>query len=351
MLRSPPRGYGGKNAAALVDLSRIVPAPLGLDTIRAEDGGESVSEMSEMARKHLHIGVYIPSPSGAQLLDTACVDILAMMSHQYLSDLAGLPERLTSLAPDVTISYIGAGGTTTTARDDKQEEDPAAAPAADTKSTNTPESNTDLDPVHLTAGMRVQLTHHTSSPAVAPGKLDAVLVPGPDPRDAWTEDSLSWLRAQAAAGGTHILSVCTGIFICGAAGLLGGGEEEEEENNNNNNNNSNSNDNDGGNGDGNGVDGERKTKRKRKVACGPRGSQPELRRLYPGCDFVGDQVRWVRDGNLWSSGGVTNGNDMVAAYCRAESGRFPGPVVEVVLGMADVKGSNRRMPYRKGYGL
>lgn len=142
--------------------------------------------------------------------------------------------------------------------------------------------------------MKIELSNHFSDAQVAPGELDVVLVPGPDPSSAWDEGALSWLRRQAANPGTDILSVCTGIYLCGAAGLVDG----------------------------------------RKV-CGPRSLQAELRERYPKADFVGERLRWVRDGNFWSSGGVTNGNDLVAAYLR-ESGRFPAPVAEFACGLAEV---------------
>lgn len=60
------------------------------------------------ARKNLHIGVFIPSPSGAQLLDTACIDVFGCASHEYLSALSSfLPTDLSSVAPEIQISYIG----------------------------------------------------------------------------------------------------------------------------------------------------------------------------------------------------------------------------------------------------
>lgn len=45
------------------------------------------------------------------------------------------------------------------------------------------------------------------------------------------------------------------------------------------------------------------------------------------------------------SGGVTNGNDLVAAYARL-SGRFPGPVAEFGLLMTDV--GDRPQRYQTG---
>lgn len=145
--------------------------------------------------------------------------------------------------------------------------------------------------------MKIELSNHFSDAEVAPGKLDVVLVPGPNPWETWDEDALSWLRRQGTgtdAPGTDVLSVCTGIYLCAAAGLAEG----------------------------------------RRV-CGPRGLQAELRERYPGADFVGEKLRWARDGNFWSSGGVTNGNDLVAAYLR-ESGRFPAPVAEFACELTEV---------------
>lgn len=59
------------------------------------------------ARQHLHIGVFIPSASAAQLLDTACIDVFAISSYQYLSSMPMVPSHLSSLAPEIKISYIG----------------------------------------------------------------------------------------------------------------------------------------------------------------------------------------------------------------------------------------------------
>jgi transcriptional regulator GlxA family with amidase domain len=148
--------------------------------------------------------------------------------------------------------------------------------------------------IELSANMKIELSNHFSDDGVAPGRLDVLIVPGMDPRETWHEDVLSWLRQQGASPGTDVLSVCTGIYLCGRAGL---------------------------------VDGRR--------VCGPRGLQSELREMYPKAEFVGEELRWVRDGNFWSSGGVTNGNDLVAAYLR-DSGRFPGQVAEFACEVAEV---------------
>lgn len=161
-------------------------------------------------------------------------------------------------------------------------------------------------PILMTASMNILCTHHFSSPAVAPGKLDIVLVPGPDPKlDLYSNKApLAWLAGHAnnAEKRTDILSVCSGIYLCGAAGILKG-----------------------------------------KKACGPRGLQQDLRKRFESqdVDWVGDELRWVEDGNLWSSGGVTNGNDLVAAYTK-QSRHFPKPVAELGLKFVEVDGRPQR---------
>ncbi|RWA13794.1 hypothetical protein EKO27_g1291 [Xylaria grammica] len=124
-------------------------------------------------------------------------------------------------------------------------------------------------------------------------------------------------RARECAA-TDVLSVCTGIFLCGAAGLL-----------------------------------------EDRTACGPRGLQGQIRKQHPTAKLVGEKYRWIQDGNFWSSGehflpsspvetrymetkatdgvlgGITNGNDLVAAYARAGK-HFPSAIVELACKMADV---------------
>ncbi|PHH84576.1 hypothetical protein CDD83_1706 [Cordyceps sp. RAO-2017] len=73
----------------------------------------------------------------------------------------------------------------------------------------------------------------------------------------------------------------------------------------------------------------------REVA-GPRPEQDALRAAFPAARLVGDRCRWARDGNFWSSGGFTNGNDMVAAYARASPHHWPPPVVELGLRLTEV---------------
>ncbi|KAL0939320.1 ThiJ/PfpI family protein [Colletotrichum truncatum] len=223
--------------------------------------------------KVVKIGVFVPSET--QLLDMACIDIFHMMSKEYLGleSMELLPKHLKELAPSVQISYI-------TSKID------SASPIT----TSSPK----LLPV--TAGLRIATTHDVSHPDVQPGKLDILLVPGPDPYGTWDEDVLGFLKGHVERSETtDVLSVCTGIFLCGAAGVLEG-----------------------------------------RTVCGPRGVQDMLRKKYTTTKFVGEKYRYFQDGNLWTGGGITNGNDLVAAYARKNSKHFPAPIAEIACQMADV---------------
>ncbi|KAL2168107.1 hypothetical protein VTG60DRAFT_371 [Thermothelomyces hinnuleus] len=225
------------------------------------------------SRETLRIGVFIPTE--CQLLDMACVDVFGTMSHEYFALLDDMvPAPIANLAPSVQIFYI---------------------------STVQPG-----ELIGMTSSARIACTHHLSDPAVQPGQLDIVLVPGPDPTTDFSKltEATDWLAAHGARPETDILCVCTGIYLCGAAGLLKG-----------------------------------------KRASGPRGLQRDLAKKFEAVQWVGEELRWVRDGNLWTSGGVTNGNDLVAAYART-SGRIPGPVAEFGLVMVDV--GDRPQRYSKG---
>ncbi|WDK13692.1 ThiJ/PfpI family protein [Colletotrichum graminicola] len=188
--------------------------------------------------KTVKVGVFIPSE--CQLLDMACVDVLATMSREYLSLLPMLPKHIPALAPSMSFFYI-------------------TAPA--TASGETTEQHS-LGLLQLTAGAKILATHGISHPDVQPGKLDILLVPGPDPGTHWNEDVLGFLKDHAEQRETtDVLSICTGVFLCGAAGVLEG-----------------------------------------NMVCGPRGLQDVLRKRFPGAEFVGEKYRWFQDGNFWSCG-------------------------------------------------
>lgn len=230
--------------------------------------------------KTVHIGVFLPT--GAQLLDFSCVDIFGTMSKEYMSIVAGtaeptgaahattdtsatigplLPASVAAAAPPVRIYYITEHGPS----------GPLAvgdAAAAAMRANGTMDADKSMGHVQMTSSIQLRATHAITDAAVQPGALDILLVPGPDPRDTWNDAVLAFLRAHADATGadgktkrTDILSVCTGILLCGAAGLLDG-----------------------------------------RTCTGPRGLQGQLKRLFPKAMFVGDKLRWVRDGNFWSCG-------------------------------------------------
>lgn len=148
--------------------------------------------------------------------------------------------------------------------------------------------------VPLTSGMTIKATHFSTDEEVQPGKLDIVMVPGPHPNSTFEEEGLEWLRQHSGTKGVDILCVCTGIFICAEAGIVDG-----------------------------------------KSASGPRGLQDQLTKKFPKIKLVGDNQRWARDGNFWSSGGITNGNDLMAAYAK-QCGRWPVPVAEMGAMLTDV---------------
>ncbi|KJZ77859.1 hypothetical protein HIM_02496 [Hirsutella minnesotensis 3608] len=85
-----------------------------------------------------------------------------------------------------------------------------------------------------------------------------------------------------------------------------------------------------------------------RLASGPRGFQDTLRKRFPEMKLAGDKYRWVRDGNFWSSGGVTNGNDLMAAYARA-SKHWDQSIVEIGLLTTDV--GDRGQIYGHGQGI
>ncbi|KAI1504429.1 ThiJ/PfpI family protein [Biscogniauxia marginata] len=214
-------------------------------------------------RHTVRIGVFIPRE--CQLLDASSVDIMGSMGYEYMEPLSKLvSQALIDLAPSVRIHYIG--------------------------------SVRAGEPIRLSSNVTIIATNHYSDPEVAPGKLDIVLVPGPDPFLDFPMASFEWLGAQGRTEGVDILSVCTGIFLCGEAGLL--------------------------------MD---------RTVCGPRGLQDLIKtKGYGEKALVGHELRWRQDGNFWSSGGVTNGNDLVAAYCRATPRHFPAPLVAMTCNMIDV---------------
>ncbi|KAJ5233947.1 uncharacterized protein N7469_005713 [Penicillium citrinum] len=148
----------------------------------------------------------------------------------------------------------------------------------------------ELSPV--TAHMEVALTDSLTSSAVAPGKLDVLFIPGPPPANMpCGEDYLEFLRQHFAAG-AEIMSVCTAALVIAYSGITKG-----------------------------------------KTATSPRFLIPRLRKEFPETKLWDDSMRVVRDGNLWSCGGITNGHDLMAEYLHQN---YPAPLVNVILGAADI---------------
>ncbi|KAI1468891.1 class I glutamine amidotransferase-like protein [Daldinia caldariorum] len=239
-------------------------------------------------RHVVRVAVFIPVE--CQLLDAATIDIIGSMGYEWRRKLYVeatnppppspdmdtfrhlLPTVLIDLAPRVEIHYVG------------------PVPAG--------------SPIRVTANESILATDHYDDAAVAPGNLDIVLVPGPDPLARYPAGALDWLRRQAQTPGVDVLSVCTGIFVCGEAGLVKG-----------------------------------------KTVCGPRPMQDMIRqRGFGERELVGDRYRWVQDGNFWSAGGVTNGNDLVAAYCRATPRHFPRSTAEIAITTMDLGDRGREYP-------
>ncbi|RGP65623.1 glycosyl transferase gt-a type structural fold [Fusarium longipes] len=161
--------------------------------------------------------------------------------------------------------------------------------------------------VALTADLTVRATRTYEDSDVAPGNLDIIIVPGTEPGDSIEQGAKKWLRDQFNTEGVDVLCVCTAVFLCGDAGILDG-----------------------------------------KSVSGPRGFQNDLRKKYPNVKFVGEKYRWIQDGNLWTSGGITNGNDMMVAYAYASSKYWPKSIVSMGAMLTDV--GDRPQMFDQGQG-
>jgi transcriptional regulator GlxA family with amidase domain len=109
------------------------------------------------------------------------------------------------------------------------------------------------------------------------GEFDYLLIPGGFAAfdEAKNATLIDWLRTRARSA-QHILSVCTGSFILQAAGLLHG-----------------------------------------RRATTHWKAMPQLAE-FSGVTAVNQ--RWVRDGNIWSSVGVSAGIDLTLAFIAAIDG-------------------------------
>ncbi|PVH99910.1 ThiJ/PfpI family protein [Periconia macrospinosa] len=144
------------------------------------------------------------------------------------------------------------------------------------------------DPSPTTARLGLQINATLTDPKVAPGSLDILMIPGPPPGLKPEQEVLDFVRAHVEKG-VELLTICSGVYVAAYAGVLDG-----------------------------------------KRATGTRGIQDHLDKEFPKVHW--QDARYVRDGKVWSSGGITNGMDMVGWYMRE---RWP-ELADIVLKMADV---------------
>ncbi|KAJ6111915.1 hypothetical protein N7523_007976 [Penicillium sp. IBT 18751x] len=144
----------------------------------------------------------------------------------------------------------------------------------------------------VTSQMSLRLTDSLTDAAVAPGKLDLLYIPGPPPKSMPPSiEYLDFVRKHNTAA-TTIVTICTGVLVVAHAGIT-----------------------------------------KDKTATAPRFLIPYLRKQFPETKLWSDALRFTSDGNLWTSGGITNGHDLIAAYLYTI---YPTPLVNTVLAVADI---------------
>lgn len=185
-----------------------------------------MSSVNTEATKAYKVALLLTSK--VQLLDLAGIDLFGMLTKEYLTA-CSLPAPLVNLGVPVEIHYVGPSG-----------------------------GETCQD---LTASAKLHTTNSIKDDAVAPGNLDVLMIPGPDPKTIASEEVKDYILGHFQKG-TTILCICTGIFPVAQSGILAG-----------------------------------------KKCSGPRALVPQLKTSFP--DAVWDDSRrYVKDGNLWTSGKV-----------------------------------------------
>lgn len=133
-------------------------------------------------------------------------------------------------------------------------------------------------PVASGSGLPVHAAHGVDD--LDPGGIDTLVVAGGTGVDRARHDpTLTGWVADAAAGARRITSVCSGVFLLAAAGL---------------------------------VDGLRVTTHWARAE--------QLAREHPGLRVDCDPI-FIRDGKVWTSAGVTAGMDLALALVEADLGR------------------------------
>lgn len=171
----------------------------------------------------LRIGVLIVPP--VQLLDVSSVDLFGMLTKEYL-EACSLPAPLLALGIPVEIHYISEAGPGIVAE--------------------------------CTANARLRVTADLEDEVASAGKIDILMIPGPDPAIVPSIKVQDFIRSHVNTT-SAIMTVCTGIFPAAYSGILKG-----------------------------------------KHATGPRAPVQGLKTKFP--DTKWEEKRWVRDGNIWCSG-------------------------------------------------
>lgn len=129
-------------------------------------------------------------------------------------------------------------------------------------------------PVASTAGLAWM-----AQPLPRRGSFDMLMVSGGDAADAASADPalLRWLR-RAGEGGVRVTSVCSGSLLLAAAGLLEG-----------------------------------------KAATTHWSRSAQVQRHHPQVRWRPDRI-WVRDGDCWTSAGITAGIDLALALVAHDLG-------------------------------
>jgi len=209
----------------------------------------------------LHVGILLLSP--VQFLDIGPVDILGMMTPEYLR-VCKLPEPLVAKGQPFVFHYISESG----------------------KGSHC----------MTTAGAQILITDSFESA----GKLDILIIPGPEPSYIAPPAVISFIKAKYAEV-AHLISICTGAIPLVQTGLLDG-----------------------------------------KIATCPRGLLPVLQQAHPGVQWQDRRWATADGGKLWMSGGVTNGLDMISAFVKTQ---YAPEVAALVCEVAEV--GDRGQEYQK----
>lgn len=243
-----------------------------------------------MSGEALKVGVLVVG-GGVQLLDLASCDVLSSCDPSYLK-IGGLPqmEALLPKAKRIDILYISESG-----------------PGPHEKLTLVSNGNiviTVSGSTLMTSTLQkrtypnnIGFKQHSFETA---GKLDYLVIPGPDPKYVTTPAEQEFIRAKNAEV-RAVMTVCTGILPALQSGIILG-----------------------------------------QRATAPRAIIPFLKQVAPDAEWVDKRWTTSEDGRLWTSGSVTNGIDMMAAFVR-EAGVIAPEIGNIICLIHDI--GNRSQEY------